>query len=858
MEINIPELALVALIGTSGSGKSTFAKKHFKRTEIISSDECRALVSDDENSQSATTDAFDVLYYIAGKRLKNGLLTVIDATNVQKESRKGLIELARTHHCLPVAIVLDLREDVCEARNKERTDRNFGSHVIRQQKQQLNKSIRGLKDEGFRQIIILKSVEEIEAVVGIKREKLYNDKKDVTGPFDIIGDVHGCFDELQELLIKLGYTINRIEPDDTHFGFNIVPPEGRTAVFVGDLVDRGPDSPGVLRLVMSMVNSGAAYCVPGNHDLKLEKYLSGKQVQLKHGLAETVKQLENETSAFKAVVKKFLYGLISHYIFDNGKLAVAHAGVKEEMQGRGSGAVRNFCLYGETTGEIDEFGLPVRYNWAKEYRGKAKIVYGHTPVPEAEWLNKTIDIDTGCVFGGKLTALRYPEDALVSVDAKQTYCDPIRPLDYHTPQYKLSSQQENDDLLDIEDVTGKRIIQTRLKNNITIREENSIAALEIMSRFAVNPKWLIYLPPTMLPCATSELPNYLEHPIQALNYYKKRGVQKVVCEEKHMGSRAVLVICKDETTVFKRFGIENEGIGVCYTRTGRNFFNDSDLEKTFINRVNLALTNSGFWEKMNTDWVCLDAELMPWSAKAQSLLKDQYAAVGSAASAALPEVEKALQQAVARGIADAAPSLQKYSQKNQAISKYVKAYQNYCWTVSSIDDYKLAPFHILATEGQVHVDKSHEWHITEIATICAADTQLLMATPYKIVDLEDKDSFDEAVNWWIALTEKGGEGMVVKPYDFIAFGTEGVLQPAVKCRGSEYLRIIYGPEYDMSENIERLKNRNLGRKQSLALREFSLGVEGMERFVKKEPLRRVHESVFGVLALESEEVDPRL
>jgi protein phosphatase len=487
-------------------------------------------------------------------------------------------------------------------------------------------------------------------------------------------------------------------------------------------------------------------------------------------------------------------------------------------------------------------------------------------------LNKTIDIDTGCVFGGKLTALRYPEETLMSVNAKQVYCVPARPIDY-TPQYneqkneqKLTLQQADDDLLDIEDVTGKRIIQTRLKNNITIREENSIAALEIMSRFAVNPKWLIYLPPTMSPCATSELPNYLEHPIQALNYYKKRGITQVVCEEKHMGSRAVLVICKDETAVFKRFGIENEGLGVCYTRTGRNFFTDAVLEKEFINRVNLALTNSQFWEKHQTDWVCLDAELMPWSAKAQALLKDQYAAVGSAASAALPEVEKVLQQVMARGVADAAPSLEKYSQKNQAITKYVKAYQNYCWAVNAVEDYKLAPFHILATEGQAYMDKNHEWHITEIAAICAHDPQLLMATPYKIVDLENQNSFDEAVNWWIQLTEKGGEGMVVKPYNFIAMGTdgtsrdnrEGLLQPAVKCRGSEYLRIIYGPEYDMPQNIQRLKNRNLGRKQSLALREFSLGVEGLERFVRKEPLRRVHESVFGVLALESEEVDPRL
>ena len=858
MEINVPELSLIVLIGVSGSGKSSFTKKYFKPTEVLSSDECRALVSDDENNLAATNDAFDVLYIIAGKRLKRGLLTVIDATNVQKDSRKGLIELARTYHCLPVAIILDIPEEVCEERNKTRTDRNFGNHVIRQQHQQLRKSIRGLKDEGFRHIYHLKSIEQVDEVTGVRREKLYNDKKEETGPFDIIGDIHGCFEELTELLQKLDYTINKVTETSRNYGYEVIAPAGRKAIFLGDLTDRGPDSPAVLRLVMSMVNAGTALCVPGNHDLKLQKFLSGKNVTLKYGLEETVAQLEPESDAFKNAVKEFLYSLISHYVLDAGKLVVAHAGLKEEMQGRGSGTVRNFCLFGETTGEIDEFGLPVRHNWAADYRGRAKVVYGHTPVPEAEWFNKTIDIDTGCVFGGKLTALKYPEEELISVQAKRTYYEPVRPLHFDKPELSISIQQEYDDLLNIEDVTGKRIVQTRLRNNITIHEENSIAALEVMSRFAVNPKWLIYLPPTMSPCATSDLPNYLEHPAQALNYYKKRGVEKVLCEEKHMGSRAVLVIGKDEVAIARRFGITNEGLGICYTRTGRNFFNDAALEKEFINRVNICLTNSGFWEKFQTDWVCLDAELMPWSAKAQALLKDQYAAVGSAASAALPIVEKALQMAVDRNVADALPSLQKFAAKNQAIEKYIQAYQHYCWPVHSVDDYKLAPFHLLAIEGQVHIDKTHQWHMEVIAEICKADERLMMATPYKTVDLNDTDSYDAAVNWWLQLTAKGGEGMVVKPFDFIAYGSDGLLQPAVKCRGSEYLKIIYGPEYDMPANMERLKNRGLSKKQSLALREFALGIEALERFVLKEPLRKIHESVFGVLALESEDVDPRL
>lgn len=858
MEIKVPELSLVLLIGTSGSGKSTFARKHFGKHEVVSSDECRGIVLNDENAMEATSDAFDLLHYIVGKRLKNGLLTVVDATNVQAKSRKDLVEIARSYHTLPVAIVLNIPQRICEDRNESRADRNFGAHVIRNQHQDLKRTIKRLKQEGFRQIYVLNSIEEVEAVTGIVREKLYNDKKDIHGPFDIIGDIHGCYDETMELLQKLGYAMNKVSVDGKNYGVEVLHPEGRQVIFLGDLVDRGPNSPAVLKLVMSMVASGVAYCVPGNHDLKLQKKLSGKNVNLKHGLAETIEQLEKETPEFRNEVREFLYSLISHFVFDDGNLVVAHAGVKEEMQGRGSGAVRSFCLFGETTGEIDEFGLPVRYDWAAEYRGKAKVVYGHTPVPEAQWLNRTIDIDTGCVFGGKLTALRYPEEELISVNAREVHYEPVKPLIPEQPDGKLSNQQEYDDLLDIKDVTGKRIIQTRLRNNITIREENSIAALEVMSRFAINPKWLIYLPPTMSPCATSELPDFLEHPEQAINYYRKRGLEKIICEEKHMGSRAVLVVCKDEGVAQKRFGITNEGTGICYTRTGRNFFTNPVIEKEFLNRVVKALTKSNFWEKHSTDWVCLDAELMPWSAKAQSLIQEQYASVGTAAKNALNEVEKALAETASRGIEAASEVLQRFKQKDEAVSKYIDAYRNYCWEVNSVDDYKLAPFHILATEGAVHVDKNHEWHMETIREICMADEKIFRATPYKIVETKDAKSIEAAINWWVSLTAKGGEGMVVKPLDFMAYGKEGLLQPAIKCRGSEYLRIIYGPEYDLPHNLERLKNRGLFRKRSLALREFALGIESLERFVRKEPLRSTHEAVFGLLALESEEVDPRL
>lgn len=847
--IQIPELSLVVLIGATGSGKSSFARRHFKASEIVSSDTCRALVSDDENNQAASADAFALARYITGLRLKNGLLTVIDATNVQEESRKDWVNLAREYHCLPVAIILNMPEKVRVQRNALRPDRNFGAHVIPQHISQLKRSFKKLKYEGFRHIIELRSPEEVDAVAGIVRDPLYNNKKQEHGPLDIIGDVHGCYDELVELLAKLGYT--NTSNVWTH-------PEGRKAVFVGDLVDRGPKTPDVLKLVMAMTASGNAYCVPGNHDVKLMRWLSGKNVQARHGLQESIDQLSLETPEFKEEVRKFIDGLVSHYVFDDGKLVVSHAGLKESMQGRGSGAVREFCLYGETTGEIDEFGLPVRLNWAAEYKGKAMVVYGHTPVPQAQWLNNTIDIDTGCVFGGSLTALRYPEREVVSVKAAKVYCEPVKPLNYGTAAASsLTIQQESDNVLDIADFTGKQIVETRLGNNITIREENAIAALEVMSRFAVNPKWLIYLPPTMSPSKTSVLDDYLEFPTEAFEYYKASGINKVICEEKHMGSRAVVIVGKNEAAISKAFGITGEGIGTIYTRTGRAFFNDKETEQALLQRLNKALQHSGFYEKFDTDWVCLDTELMPWSAKAQALLQTQYASVGSAATHALNDVKLALEQLKERD-ANGAALLTEYSDRATEAKQFIAAYRQYCWPVNSLDDYKLAPFHILASEGKLWTGENHEWHMEQIKNICAADPAILLATPYRIVDLDNETSVQDATAWWLALTGKGGEGMVVKPYNFSEKDGKGLIQPAIKIRGREYLRIIYGPEYTAPENMVRLKQRGLNAKRGMAMREFALGIEGLQRFTDKEPLRRIHQCVFGVLAMESEPVDPRL
>lgn len=853
IQLKIPDFSLVALIGASGSGKSTFAARHFKRTEVLSSDTCRGLVSDDETDQSASDDAFEVLYHVARKRMARRLLTVIDATNVQAEARRGVLALAREQHAIPVAIVLDMPTKLCLARNAGREDRRFGPHVVRQQTSLLRQSIRELKREGFRYIYVLRGEGEVEAAQ-IERVRLWTDRRDDHGPFDIIGDVHGCFEELFELLGKLGYVVS-LEDEGAGRRYAVTHPEGRRVVFLGDLVDRGPKIPEVLRLVMDMVASGTALCVPGNHETKLLRKLGGREVKLTHGLAETVAQLAEETPEFSARVAGFIDGLVSHYVLDDGKLVVAHAGMKESLQGRGSGAVREFALYGETTGETDEYGLPVRYNWAAEYRGRAAVVYGHTPVPAVEWLNRTVCIDTGCVYGGSLTAMRYPELQPVQVAAKQVYCEPKRPL---RPPPDKTAQQEHDDLLDVADLLGKRHLSTRLRANLTVGAEYSAAALEAISRFAVDPRWLIYLPPTMSPSETSAQEGYLERPEEALAYYRGQGVGTAVCQQKHMGSRAVVIVGKSAAALRRRFGVAGEALGVVYTRTGRPFFADRSAEQGLLGKVAAAAEAAGLWRELDTDWLCLDCELMPWSAKAQSLLREQYAPTAAAGEAALQTAALALQTAAQREVL--AEPLKELLARTEGrlrdVAAYRAAYRGYCWPVHGLADLRLAPFHLLASEGKAYTDRDHVWHMQTLARLCAADPSLLVATPYKVVDVEDEASCASAALWWEELTRQGGEGMVVKPFEFAAVGPKGLAQPAVKCRGREYLRIIYGPEY--TRQLPRLRERGLGAKRSLAIREFALGVEALERFVKGEPLRRVHECVFAIVALESEPVDPRL
>ncbi len=424
----LPDPALVLLVGPSGAGKSTFARAHFGTYEAVSSDACRGAVANDPDDQTATADAFALLHHTVALRLARGLLTVVDATNLQREARRPLLALARQYHLPAAAVVFDVGEDVAYARNRARPDRQVGRHVVRAQAAQLRAALPALEREGLHPVHVLRSAAEADGAA-VAREPLPSRRAWDRGPFDVVGDVHGCADELDELLDALGYVPHPASNEMTSVGRRH--PAGRRLVFLGDLVDRGPRTPDVLRVAMACVAAGTALAVPGNHDAKLLKALRGRTVRQTHGLALSLEQLDAEPPAFRARAADFLEALVhgpSHYVLDEGRLVVAHAGLPEAMQGRASGAVRAFALYGEADGARDATGFPLRDAWAADYRGRAAVVYGHTPVAEAAWRGATLDVDTGCVFGGRLTALRWPERELISVPARARYAEPRRPF----------------------------------------------------------------------------------------------------------------------------------------------------------------------------------------------------------------------------------------------------------------------------------------------------------------------------------------------------------------------------------------------------------------------------------------------
>lgn len=846
--ITVTEPGLVLLVGCIGSGKTTLANRLFAKHEIVSLDDYREVVSGDRRDLSATRDASAIAAEIVERRLKRRLLTVVDATNVRSEDRRVWTQIAARTHSIVTAIVLDPGQAHCQ-RVAEIRDGEFHSpKAVAQQHSTLARDRRRLKFDGIRNIVNLEDADEIASVTLIRRPT-WNDLRMEQGPFDIIGDIHGMTDELEALLDKLGWSIDW-EDDEVAPLPRLEHPEGRKLVFLGDACDRGPRSLDALLIMEAAVKSGKGFAVASNHDERLKRWLTGRDVTISHGLETTISEFEGKPPELRKRIADFIDGLQGHLVLDRGRLAVAHAGLREDMILGASRDVRQFAVFGPM-GTPGKDGKPTRVDWADEYRGSTSIVYGHTVVDEPVWHNRTINIDTGAVFGGSLTALRWPEKEIVSVAAASAHAT----LD--NPPF---SRRKVDDpsLISFSDVSGKKHVDTSLMGRITVDANHMSGALEHMTRHTIDPRWLAYIPPTMSPVESASGGEFLEHPDQAFDYYRRQGITEVVVEAKHMGSRALALVCRNADVARDRFGATDGSIGHVWSRSGRAFFNEAD-RKTVLEAISDAASRSLFGT-LESDWLLLDCEIMPWNAKATDLIEKQFAPTGKAAGMSALRATDALRRFQERGIAGAEGLGEHYWRRVENAHNFDRVWRNYCWDTPSVTDIRIAPFHVLASEGRVHNTVRHVDHLGWIDTLVAAQQgSTLQGTEHLVVNLDDEASLAAAVKMWLDRTTEGAEGVVVKPHTFlVSKGERSLIQPALKVRGRDYLRIIYGPDYDLPENLARLRERAIGSKRQRALSQSALGIEGLERLVRREPIRRIHECVFASMALDSDPLDPRL
>lgn len=832
--IHISEFSLVVMIGASGSGKSSFAARHFKKSEVLELKRFQTMVGDESRSQSLNDSAFEILDFVLEKRLQHKRFTVIDAVNPTPGSRKKLRILAKKYHCPLVTLVLDMPVKLCEERQQAK-EAGASPNLVRQQSAQIKNDLPYLAEEGFQQHHIFESPEALEHLSFV-RTPLPSDRKNETGAFDIIGDVHGCLPELKSLLSKLGY-----EQENGQWKH----PRERKIVFVGDLVNKGPDSVGCLKLAMELSAQGIAHCIPGNHDDKVLRTLQGQNIDPGHGLEATLKELTASSQAFHRAAEEFLSGLPHHIELDGGNLVVSHAGLKAEMHGRDSTEVRSFAMYGEVNLESDQVGLQTWFNWAEEYQGEALVVFGHAPVKEPVWQGNTVNIDTGCVYGGALTALRYPERKIESVAAEKTYWEPANKMAGD------EGEQENrgSSLLDLPLFTDRNLVSTRYNYHITLKVENVPTVMEAVSRFRTNPRWMIYLPTPFSPPKSSKLPGLLEHPHDAFNYYRKKGLAESFIHDSGLGRRAILLVCKHTGAAQARFNTGKGEIGAVYDLYGQTCFDSTAAEQAFLRRVQAALDANDTWNRLQTDWICLEGEISPVNSGERAAWDEIHGRIADAGIADLDKSLAVLDKGMDSGL-DLGPLARKFKDRREKLDQYTATAK-----AAGQGSPVFYMWHLVASEGRVNEKEKLEWHRDEMARF--AEPGLLELPEGRMVSLDSDSSITDATNYWKSRTASTRAGMVVKPATILIDGGTDLIQPGLKVRGKDQLRLIFGPEYDAPGQLEHYRLRSLKERRMQAIRQYALAWETVHRFVEERPHQEIFHCFYIGLSLNVIELDPR-
>ncbi|MDF2606644.1 MAG: polynucleotide kinasephosphatase [Bacillales bacterium] len=845
MKMQIPHSGIVLLIGPSNSGKSTFLNdlimiEVILASEVVSSDDFRLMISDidfiewknrpkDESDAlqdlytRISVEAFALMDTVVEARCRLNKLTFVDATHLQHGDRKKYIDMARRNHVPIVAIVMNIPEDILLTRDSNR-DHPRGMRRVKQQYQRFIIERKSFKDEGFSLIYYVDEYEN-PSIVRQKNPLELN----VGGGIDFIGDINGCYNEMISLLSKLGYREN----ENRLF----VHSNGRKFVSIGNVMSSGPESLKSIIFLKRHVDSNLAYMVDSNNGNELAKWINEDNKSIDQKLASDFEAYKMEhgiekIEELKEELKQFLFNSPSHYVFtENGVqiLVCSHAGIKDHYIGKQSPRISEFCRGGDNNSE----------EWYLEHKINLLIVWGHYLKQYPLIENNTVNINQGAVYGGNLTAFRYPEREVVSMKSAMNY-----------------SGEEKNPLIELESmrlvppnihklIDGYRI-QTESFGSILVYPDLVRHAIETVSHSTIPIEQMVYIPPTTSPTPyTSRLDCYLEHPSEAFDYYRSNGVSTMIVTKKKMGNRGVLFLFKDIESAVKYTGIES--LGVIYTSNGSRFF-EENVERILVSRIVGDLVENNYFKMYETDFVLIDVEIMPWNLKA----KEQISLYSNISDNAMLDRTKLIEKMVSSKNPQLHELLDEYSLKLENVKKFKGVFQTYCLKEFDMKEIQIELLNIIAHSSETFFDKPQSWHI-EMGRELASYSNLFLETEFKLVN--DVESETEVIKWWEDISCSGYEGIVIKPNDD---SVEKLLQPAIKVRGRDFLRIIYGMDYLLPDNLKRLKKRNTRKKQKQAINEFSLGVEGVRRFVAGESLERVHECVLGVLAQQADQVDPRL
>ncbi len=898
--IAVPRFALVVLMGPSGAARKEFAWKWFPRGSIVSVDRCREMVADDSSADSASAEALALLETWVAARTRLGRLTVVDTPGFDPRFRARMLELARQYHAPAFLIAIDL--DAEPARERGRSGAKQSSRWRRgRQYRRFRKALERAGAEGWNRAVTVNGrLAGVEVAIRPLRVEC-----DVPPPYDLIGDIHGCYQELRDLLEKLGYRKDPVQ------GYRH--PRGRRVIFVGDLVDRGPDSLSVLQLAMTMKRAGNALVTLGNHDNKLLNYLVGGRVRIDHGLELTVAELEAvDPGARKALVQDitaWLRGLPPYLMLDQGRLVVAHAGLPEHLHGRLSRVVTACAVYGAVRPVWHHDRPGGETDWPASYHGKALVVFGHTPTPLVETRGNTVCVDQGCVFGGKLTALRYPERQVVQVDARDTYYPDDAPdlevvsngtngadngehHDVHdeahnetppeiapvapcldpdvdqgpsaqaassppAPVTAPSATSANADggarqpgasgnpgiaalLPDLGPLLRGGTLTTAWLGPVKVRSQQIPVALDLIAKGNVDPRWLVFIPPPILPSASSTRKDHVDHLEEVLRHYRDSGLPLMV-EEMHLGKRVVIALGRDDDICAERLGVRAPG--VIYDTIGVAPLAGHLLETT-IDRLRGVLEASGAFERLSARLLIIDAALLPWNLGNLDYVARQCLPAATALLASRARAIEALDGAIERGVPvrhlrDAALC------DHDAARRTLHLLQQHVRSVGGPEDVRLVPHQVLATDTRTLFDKDRAWQWAEIERWMGGADVLF---PSRRVQVTWKGDEDAALALWEEISSSGGGGVVVRTMDWFPSPRGRPELPAVKVRGRETLRLELGPLYLSPDHISRSKGRALHARQATAIRNWALASEGLERFARGEPFSAYHPYALAVLA----------